>query len=347
VSKKTKIGIGVAVVVVIGIVVGILVTRPKGDFTLPATLTVTVPITKTGTAEVTLTPPQGKTLPAGDITLSLKETTLPAGLKVTFNPAKITVKAGDDQKKAQKAALTVEASTAAKKGDYTLTVVAKGGGVTKETKLTVKVVDAPDYTLELSPTAVTVKQGASATVTVTLKPNDTMKNITKESVDLTVTGAPAGVKVTVDPAKVPADKPTATIKIDVPATGVDAKDYTLTVTGKAPGIADKTASLKLTVQLVDFSLKAEPAVVTLAPGGTAEVTISITRTNLTDPVVFTAKNLPAGLSATFNPASATGNATTLTISAAADAAPGTYSFTVEGAAAGKTKSVTISVTIGG
>ena len=38
-SKTTKIGIGVAVLAVIGIVVGILVTRPKGDFTLPATLT--------------------------------------------------------------------------------------------------------------------------------------------------------------------------------------------------------------------------------------------------------------------------------------------------------------------
>lgn len=342
-SKKTKIGIGVAVLAVIGIVVGILVTRPKGDFTLPATLSVAVPITKSGTVDVTLTPPQGKTLPAGDITFSIKETTLPTGLKVTFNPAKITVKSGDDQKKAQKTTLTVEAANTAKTGSYTLTVVAKGGGVTKESKLTITVQVAPDYSLEVSPATVTVKQGASATVTVNVKRNETMK----DAVDLTVTGAPTGVKVTVDPAKVPADKTSATVKIEVPATGVDAKDYTLTVTGKAAGIADKTASLKLTVQLVDFSLKAEPAVVTLAPGGTAEVTISITRTNLTDPVVFTAKNLPAGLSATFNPASATGNATTLTISAAADAAPGTYSFTVEGAAVGKTKSVTISVTIGG
>jgi len=342
VSKTTKIGIAVAVLAVIGIVVGILVTRPKGDFTMPATLSLAVPITRSGTLDITLTPPQGKTLPAGDITFSIKET-LPAGIKATFNPAKITVKSGDDQKKPQKTTLTVEASTAAKTGSYTLTVVAKGGGVTRESKLTLNVQVAPDYSLEVSPATVTVKQGASATVTVNVKRNETMK----DPVNLTVSGAPTNMKVTVDPATVPADKASATLKIDVPATGVDAKDYTLTITGKATGIADKTASLKVTVQLVDFSLKAEPSVVTIQPGASVEVKISITRTNLTDPVSFTAKNVPAGLSVTFNPASATGDTTTVTISAAADTAPGSYSFTVEGTAAGKTKTVTISVTVGG
>lgn len=341
-SKTTKIGIGVAVLAVIGIVVGILVTRPKGDFTMPATLSLAVPITRSGTLDITLTPPQGKTLPAGDITFSIKET-LPTGVKATFNPAKITVKSGDDQKKPQKTTLTVEVSTTAKTGLYTLTVVAKGGGVTRESKLTLNVQVAPDYSLEVSPATVTVKQGASGTVTVNVKRNETMK----DPVDLAVSGAPTGMKVTVDPAKVPADKASATLKIEVPATGVDAKDYNLTITGKATGIADKTASLKVTVQLVDFSLKAEPSVVTIQPGASVEVKISITRTNLTDPVSFTAKNVPAGLSVTFNPASATGDTTTVTISAAADAAPGSYSFTVEGTAAGKTKTVTISVTVGG
>ncbi len=338
-SKKTKIGIGVAVVVVIGIVVGILVTRPKGDFTMPATFSLAVPITRSGTLDITLTPPQGKSFPKGDITFSLKETTLPTGVKVTFNPAKITAK-GDE--KSLKTTMTVEVASTARTGSYTLTVVAKGGGVTREGKLTLTVQVAPDYSLEVSPATVTVKQGASATVTVNVKRNETMK----DAVDLTVTGAPAGVKVSVDPAKVPADKTSATVRIEVGPT-VEAKDYTLTITGKAAGIADKTASLKLTVQLVDFSLKAEPSVLTLAPGGSATVTVTITRTNLTDPVSFTAKNVPAGLSVKFDPASATGNETKVTISAAADAAPGTYSFTVEGAAAGKTKTVTISVTIAG
>ncbi len=339
-SKKTKIGIGVVVLAVIGIVVGILVTRPKGDFAFDKqTYTLAVPITRSGTVDITLTPPQGKKFPTGDITFSVKET-LPTGVKVAFNPAKITAK-GDE--KSLKTTLTVEVASTAKTGSSTLTVVAKGGGVTREAKLTLTIQVAPDYSLEVSPATITVKQGASATVTVNIKRNETMK----DKVTLSVTGAPTGVKVTVDPAEVPADKASATVKIEVPATGVDAKDYTLTITGKAAGIADKTAQLKLTVQLVDFSLKAEPSVVTIKPGESATVTVSIVRTNLTDPVKFTAKNLPAGLSATFSPESATGNETKLTISAAADAAPGSYSFTVEGAAAGKTKTITISVTIGG
>ncbi|MBC7222403.1 hypothetical protein H5T56_05435 [Candidatus Bipolaricaulota bacterium] len=337
-SKKTKIGIGVVVLAVIGIVVGILVTRPKGDFQVPATLSAAVPIGRSGTVELTLTPPQGKKFPTGDITFSVKETP-PTGVKVAFNPAKITAK-GDE--KSLKTTLTVEVGTTAKTGSYPLTVVVKGGGVTRESKLTLTVQVAPDYSLELSPATVTVKQNASAAVTVNVKRNETMK----DPVDLAVSGAPTGVKVTVDPARVPADKTSATVKIEVGPT-VEAKDYTLTVTGKATGIADKTASLKLTVQLADFSLEAKPSVVTIKPGESATVTISIVRTNLTDPVKFTVKNLPAGLSATFNPESAAGNETTLTISAAADAAPGSYSFTVEGAAAGKTKTITISVTIGG
>ncbi|MFN3346866.1 MAG: hypothetical protein ACK42E_03540, partial [Candidatus Bipolaricaulaceae bacterium] len=306
-SKKTKIGIGVAALAVIGIVVGILVTRPKGDFTMPATFSLAVPITRSGTLDITLTPPQGKSFPKGDISFSVKETP-PTGVKVTFSPAKITAK-GDE--KSLKTTMTVEVAGAAKTGSYTLTVVATGGGITREGKLTLTVQVAPDYALEVSPATVTVRQGASATVTVNVKRNETMK----DAVDLTVTGAPTGVKVTLDPAKVPADKASATLRIEVPAT-VEAKDYTLTITGKAPGIADKTASLKLTVQLVDFSLKAEPSVVTLAPGGSATVTVTITRTNLTDPVSFTAKNVPAGLSVKFDPASATGNETKVTISAA-------------------------------
>lgn len=337
-SKKTKIGIGVAVVVVIGIVVGILVTRPRGDFTLPATVAASVPIGRQGTVSLTLTPPPGQSLPSGDINLSIKET-LPAGVRVSFSPNPIRV---TDRTRPVSATMTVDVGTAARPGTYTLTVVASGGGVTRESRFTLTVQVAPDYSLEAAPAAITVRQGATGTVTVNVRRNETMR----DPVDLTVEGAPTGVRVTVDPTRVPADRASATLRIEVGPT-VEAKDYTLTIRGRATGIADKTATLRLTVQAVDFSLEAKPSVLTLKPGESATVTIAIVRTNLTDPVAFTAKNLPAGLSATFNPASAAGNETVLTISAAADAAPGTYSFTVEGAAAGKTKSVTISVTIGG
>jgi hypothetical protein len=53
----------------------------------------------------------------------------------------------------------------------------------------------------------------------------------------------------VDPATVPADKASATPTIEIPATGIDAKDYTLALTGKTTGIADKTAPLKVTASV--------------------------------------------------------------------------------------------------
>lgn len=52
-----------------------------------------------------------------------------------------------------------------------------------------------------------------------------------------------------DPATVPADKASATPTIEIPATGIDAKDYTLALTGKTTGIADKTAPLKVTASV--------------------------------------------------------------------------------------------------
>ena len=308
-----------------------------GDFTLPATLTLAVPINRAGTVDIPLTPPEGKHFPVGDITFSIKEP-LPTGVKATFNPAKITAK-GDEE--SLKTTLTVEVGVVAKTGAYTLTVVAKAGGITRESKLTLIVQVAPDYSLEVSPATVTVKQGASATVTVNVKRNEVMK----DPVNLAVSGAPTGMKVTVDPATVPADKASATLKIEVPATGVDAKDYTLTIRGKAMGIADKTAALKVTVQLVDFSLKVEPSVVTLAPGGTATVTITITRTNHTDAVRFTAEGLPAGVTATLDPASATGNTVTLTLAAASDAAPATANVVVKGTDGVRIKTTTLSLTV--
>lgn len=327
--KTSKLFLGI---LGLAVVMGLLAGCGGGNFTIPTSLpSKAIPQGRSDTVKIAVTPTGGL---KGDITFAVSGA--PTGVTAAFNPAKLTA-AGDN--KALETTLTLTVAPTVATGKYTITVTATSGKIKKEGKLELTVQVAPDITVTASPATLTVKQGATGQVTINIKRTETMK----EAVALTVEGAPPGVTVTVEPANVAATATSATLKIEV-GPAVEAKDYNLTIRGKATGI-DKTATLKLTVQAVDFSLKAEPAAVTVAPGGTATVKITITRTNLTDAVSFVAKDLPAGVTAAFSPVSATGNETSLTLTAAAGATPGSYSVTVEGTAAGKTKAATISLTI--
>jgi len=68
-----------------------------------------------------------------------------------------------------------------------------------------------------------------------------------------------------------------------------------------------------------YTLAVANGTVTAAPGGTATQTVNITRTGgFTGAVALTASGLPTGVTAAFDPQSATGNSSTLTLTAAAN-----------------------------
>ena len=96
----------------------------------------------------------------------------------------------------------------------------------------------------------------------------------------------------------------------------------------------------------DFSLAASPASVSASQGGTAASTIAITRLmGFTGAVAFTASGLPAGATATFNPASTTGNSSTVTFAAAASTPVGTSQVTVTGTSGALVRTVNVSLAV--
>src|SRR5947209_263341 len=106
---------------------------------------------------------------------------------------------------------------------YTLTVVGAGTPGNRSTPLTLTVSAAADYTLSVSPAALTIGQGATGTSAVTI----TRTNFTG-AVTLSLGTAPAGVTGSFNPAAPTGTSSTLTVSVGAAvAPGV----YNLTVDG--------------------------------------------------------------------------------------------------------------------
>jgi hypothetical protein len=99
---------------------------------------------------------------------------------------------------------------------------------------------AVDYTIALNPTSAIAAQGGNVAVQVMLTRNGGFTG----AVALTLENAPAGVTGTFDPTPAPGASSTLTISVGDAATP---GQYPLTVRGATPGLADRTATLTLTV----------------------------------------------------------------------------------------------------
>lgn len=95
----------------------------------------------------------------------------------------------------------------------------------------------------------------------------------------------------------------------------------------------------------DFSLSASPSSVSVVQGSNASSTITVTDLNgFTGSVNLSASGLPAGVTATFNPASTTGTSS-VTFTASATATVGTSTVTITGTSGSLTHTTTISLTV--
>lgn len=316
---------------VIGVAVAaVLLAGCGGDFKLPTTpITMSIPQGRSGTTKITITRERFD----NEVTFSV--TGAPTGVTARFDPAKLG-------KGVNETTLTLTVADTVATQKYTLKVVAQSGNKKKEQTLELTVQVKPDFTLAVNPTALTVKQGASGTVTVNITRNATFTG----AVALTLEGAPAGVTGTFSPAS--ATGASSTLTLNVAATAAPGA-YNLTIRGRGDdNRIDKTVTVRLTVEaLPDFSMALSPASVSLRPGGTATVTVNLTRVGgFADAVELSIEGLPTGVTASFEPTSVTANTATLTLTAAATAATGMYqAITVRGVGGGKNKTATLSLTI--
>src|SRR5438309_8244360 len=298
-------------------------TGPGADYTLslaPAALTIVQGAN--GTATVTIT----RTNFTGAVTLSLGGA--PTGVTGSFNPAAPT---------GTSATLTVSVGAAVAPGVYNLTVAGAGSAGNRSTPLTLTVNVAPDYTLSVAPTALTIAQGANGTTTVTI----TRTSFTG-AVTLSLGNAPTGVTGSFNPTAPTGTSSALTVSVGAAvAPGV----YNLTVDGTATA-GNRSTPLTLTVSAApDYSLSLAPAALTVAQAANGTATVTITRTSFTDAVTLSLSGAPAEVTGSFNPAAPTGTTSTLTVSVGAAVAPGVYNLTVNGTGRPGNRSTPLTITV--
>ena len=141
------------------------------------------------------------------------------------------------------------------------------------------------------------------------------------------------------------------VNVPVQITGVGMFDFLHGQTGVAPNGIELHPVLAISFgsgNASGFSISASPASVSLAPGGNATVSIMVTPSGgFSGSVSLSDSGAPAGVTATFNPASVTAPGTSsLALSVAPATSPGTYSLTVSGTGAGSTSAANIILNLG-
>jgi trimeric autotransporter adhesin len=207
----------------------------------------------------------------------------------------------------------------------------------------------PDFTLTCSPASLTVQQGGTGASTCTLG----SVNDFNGAVSLGCSGLPAGATCgfVPNPATPPAGGSTnSALTITVPggtATGI----FTVQVQG-ASGALSHSAPITLTVTqapVPDFSIACNPPGLTAAQGGAASSSCTVTAINgFAGSVGLDCANLPAGVTCGYNPGAVTPTASSaLTVSVAASAVPGNYTFQARGTSGALVRTAPLSLFVTG
>jgi hypothetical protein len=280
----------------------------------------------TATDTISVTPSGGF---SGSVALSASG--LPAGVSASFSPASTS----------GSSTVTFSASTTATTGSATVTITGSSGTLSATTtiQLTVSVPQNPGFSLAAASTAVSITQGSSGTDKVTVTPSGGFS----DSVALSASGLPAGVSASFSPAST-AGSSTVTFSASTTATAGTA---TVTITGSS-GTLSATTKINVTVTVPvtpDFSLAATSAAVSISQGSSGTDGVIVTPSGgFSGNVALTASGLPAGVTATFNPASTTGTST-LTFAASSTAATGAANVTVTGTSGSLQHSTSLTLTV--
>jgi len=138
-----------------------------------------------GTTSITVQPFDGF---AGNVSLSV--TGAPTGVTATLSPTSVSGSGGST--------LTVNVAATATPGSSTLTIEGTSGSVTGSATITLTVVAAPNFTVSVSPTSLTLPPNSNPTVTMTV----TSVGGFTGSVSLSAANVPSGVSVNFSPSSV-------------------------------------------------------------------------------------------------------------------------------------------------
>ena len=226
--------------------------------------------------------------------------------------------------------LSLTASASAAPGNVLLKITGTSGSATASTSVSLTVTAAPSFTLGLGTSSLVVPQNSGTTDAISITPLNGFTG----TVTFAVSGMPSGA----NSAFVGNE-----FVIFVPAS-IPLGTYALTISGTS-GAASATTPLSLSVTAAaGFSLSAGSASLTLTQGQSGSTAIAVKDLNgFTGAVAFSASGFPSGVTGTFSPSSST-SGTSLQISAALNAAAGTYPIVVQGNSGATPSSNAISAT---
>jgi len=200
--------------------------------------------------------------------LSLSASGLPSGATASFNPASIAAPGSGTS------TMTISVGSSTPTGTSTITVAATGGGKTHTTSmpLTVTAAPVPDFAVSVSPSSLSIVQGASGNSTV----STTISGGFNSAVSLSASGLPSGVTAGFNPASIAAPgSGSATLTLTASPSAA-AGTAAVTVTGTGAG-KTHTASINLTITssaTPDFAVSAAPSSISVSQGAAASFTIS-------------------------------------------------------------------------
>jgi uncharacterized membrane protein len=268
---------------------------------------------------------------------------LPSGVTATFSSSTVTGSGTPT--------ITMAAATTAASGTYTLTLSATSGTTTHNTSFSLAVTGTgitPDFSISTNPNQQSIGVGGTETFNVTvIALNDFL-----DTVNLTVSGLPAGMSASFSPASIRGSG-ISTLTITTDSTAV-AGTSTLTVSGAGSSVSHSVTvgvTVTTTAPPPDFALTVEPSSQTVATGGSTSVTVGVAPTNgFSGTVALAESGMPAGMTASCTPTSITtsnntAGSCTLNISTNAAVVAGTYNLTVTGTSGGLSHSGVVSIVV--
>lgn len=192
---------------------GLLQLPPVADFSLSSTPSSQTVLQGSSTSyTMTATPSNGFAS-----TIGFSVSGLPGGASASFNPTSITTSGSTT--------MTVSTSTSTPAGSYLLTITGNSGSINRTSTATLVVQSPPDFSLSISPSSASVgKRGGNAIYWVTI----TRTGGDSDSVNLSVSGLPAGAVGSFSPN--PTTGGTSTLTVSVSSTTARGS-YLFTVTG--------------------------------------------------------------------------------------------------------------------
>jgi hypothetical protein len=217
---------------------------------------------------------------------------LPAGLTASFSPANIAAPGSGSS------TLTLSAAAGITAGSYTLNVTATGGGLIQTAPLALSVT-VPGFSFSIAPAALSFPQAGSGQIVLTVTPAGALASATS----ITVSGLPSGVTAASIPSTQAGSLPVILVASGTAAIGPKTLTFSITSGG-----VTKSTTVALTITALPFTISANLASSTIVPGGSVNVTISVTSSaGFTGAVTLAASGVPAGVTVSFAPSSLSGS----------------------------------------